>query len=298
MKKFLFLAVVVSMLTAACSKEKDTPIYSPTDYRIAEIRSDNSLQTFSYDNDGRITRWQYSDGQPGNDRTITASFEYDTANRFITISSQETITYLNSSHEPVSATVRAFEEKLYLNEEGTALRAEGTFTETNPASSTVEMMKNYTADFNYDSTDHLTSISISEKTTDTTGWESENSLNWTADLEWADGELTKYTEYINPSRPFITRTYTYYGGDSATYRPVAFMYILRSFYLPLQYQGVLGKNSESLIRKVEIDQSSYGHHTVSYSYDVSVSTHDSFVEKYYENWNGSETVYAISWEPA
>lgn len=282
MKKiFSFLILSSAVILFSCDNKEEEPAFDKT-VRISSISSVDDLQKFNfleafdYNKDGLISNWGLSD----NGSVIKSSFDYQ--DNTIVISSDEPNWH--------------FDEKLYLNTNGTAKHAEGKAKYYSNYPDQIVLIKNYTSDFQYNSLNQLTKITISEKRTDDKGWEESNSLDWCVELTWKDNDLIEYVEYSNPSRPFITITYSYYGGMQVESTPIMQCMTMRHFYLPLQYQGVFGMQSGSLVRTRISSRPQSQDYVTDYSYDFSTSIHDSRVESYYEKYNGKEFKYAVKWD--
>lgn len=97
-------------------------------------------------------------------------------------------------------------------------------------------------------------------------------------------------------------TYLYYGGNFVDYKPILNKPILRYFYLPLQYQGVLGKQSDDMVKSETISEIRLGEeidsYNLDYSYDISTTIHDSRIEAFssHRSYDGEELKYIVSWE--
>lgn len=250
--------------------------------RLAFIESEEdhqAHQVFKYNKDGLISEWNYN----FTSTNITSSFEYNEDGSVITISSEE----------KSSLRMMFFNETLYLNPNGTACHAEGKVT---LYESDYPLMKNYTVDFQYDSSNRLILIKISEKRTDFTGREESYPLKWHVEIDWNGDNIEKYSEwYSTTSRLAYVAAYTYYDGDLPNYKPIQEP-ILRFFYIPLQYQGVLGQQSKSLIKTKTASNPPGSDRVKEYSYDFSVSPNDSKVDKYYEIFLGKETEFTMGWQ--
>lgn len=228
-----------------------------------------------------MSEWENSVSTHGSSLFYTSSYRYDDEHNLIKIISDETI--VNETWH--------FEEDLYLNQNGSADHAIGSLVVDG---NMYRLMKNYTVDFHYNQSQQLTKMDIAEKRTNETGWEEPNALRWTAELEWTDGNLTKYSEYTNPDYPMISRSYTYYGGEIVDYQPILEGTTLRYYYVPLQYQGILGQPSEGLVKNQEIRNAS-SRSEYQYSYNLSTSLHDSRIEGYYESHNDKESKFTVIW---
>ena len=289
--------LALTVLICSCDEKKE-PVSPSKSYRISHIECEknNYRQTFEYNENGLVTSLVVSQDESWGKSRIEATYEYSDDNSVIKISAEE---------RTVEITRRVFSETLYLNANGTAKRAEGSFIKFIKYDSDYEIIrKNYTVEFQYDSFDQLTDISISEKRTDVTGWEEDKSLDWKVALVWDEGNIKEYSEYYtSPKRTLMTkRTYSYYGGLSIEYMPINHGPILRYFYLPLQYQGMLGKRSESPVKRETIyfirSGNETGGYNLDYSYDLSNSIHDTRVEAFSKvsSLTGEELNYKVCWE--
>ena len=279
MKSVYFaLLLAFAVLTWSCGTNEE-PV-TPPQYRISWIYSDEAYQIFEYDAAGRIVKWDY---KAEANMSVASTFEYQEDTKSIKIKSEENLT---------DKDVWTFDETLYLNPDGTASRAEGTVILSTDGS---RMTKNYTADFKYNSSRQLTKINTSEAVVNDYG-QTGMPLDWAVELAWKDNNLVKYTEYSNPDYPMIIREYEYFGGQTADYFPVVQGCIFRRFYLPLQYQGVLGANSVGMVKKMETAQVG-GNFATEFSYKISTSVYNSTVEEYTQSRNGREIVYTLAWEP-
>lgn len=275
MKKYhLALACyAIAGIIASCTNSKNEPI-NPQEYRISSITSDDTHELFNYNTSEQISNWEYKE----EGASFNASYSYIEEENAIEIASEEKF-----------ADTRIFNEKLYLNQNGLADHAKGTVVIK--SSNGEQMMKNYTVDFHYNSSCQLSEVNIAEKTTNETGWEASKALEWTAELEWDDNNLIQYREYTNPEHPMIEKEYNYFGLQQVKYMPIVQGCIIRTYYLPLQYQGILGKQSESLVKNMTV------HSTTHFSYDIGTTIYTSNVERYTEIRNDKETIYTVKWEP-
>lgn len=282
MKRFhLAISIAIAMLTVSCHEKEDVPSLSKQ-YHIKWITSDNSAQIFEYDNSELLSQWELHEDQSV---IYKSSYTYPSdGDKRIAIVAEER----RSGND-----VWLFNEDLYLNPDGTAIRAVGTAV---LKSGTGQMMKNYTVDFHYNTSKQLTKVDIAERRTDGAGWEEPNSLKWSADLEWNDGNLSKYTEYSSPGHPMIAISYTYFGGASVDYMPIVQRPILRSYYLPLQYSGVFGKMSTDMVKTCETTSNGL-QRTSTFSYHIGTSIKYSMIEAYNQLQDGKELEYEVIWEP-
>lgn len=274
---YFVLLLALAVLIWSCGSNEE-PV-SPPQYRISWIYADEAYHIFEYDVAGRIVKWDYN-GSPN--MSVASTFEYREQTNTIEIKSEETLTEKD---------VWSFDETLYLNPDGTADHVVGTVVLNFDGS---RMIKNYTVDFQYNSSRQLVKLNAAERVVNDYGQEG-SPLEWSAGLEWDGNNLVKYTEFSNPAIPMITKNYEYFGGQTVDYLPIVQGCILRRYYLPLQYQGVLGMNSVGLVKRMEV-MSNNGDITTDFSYKMSASIYSSRVEEYTESRNGRESVYTVGWE--
>lgn len=275
----LALIGLSGLLFASCDSN-DEPAPSPQ-YRISRIHSEESLQMFEYDATGRISEWKHEDLKSSN--MYKSTYRYLDGEDAISIESEE----------KRGDDTWNFSEKLYLNPDGTAGHAAGRVTVTNRG---IRMMtKNYTADFHYNPQQQLTKIDTEEKRIDDYGWEETNGLRWSVELDWENCNLVRYLEYSNPDRPMTSISFTYFGGETAHYIPIVQRPIFRSYYLPLQYQGVLGYRPAGLVKE-RVVTSPLMNMATTFSYDISASIYNSAVEAYYEHRDGKDIKHTVVWD--
>lgn len=287
MKKYrATLAIALILMTAVSCDKKEEPM-NALQYRLSWIYSEDSVELFEYNSDGRVSSWEYNYGSGTVRATaIKSTYEYEDDGKAIFIKSDE-----NYGHE-----CRVFRETLYLNQDGTAVRAEGTVAIYNDNGELLIMMKNYTADFHYSSTRHLEKMNVVEKRTDGSGWEEPNGLEWVAELDWDEGNLQSFVSYSNPSRPFVTKRYSYLKGPGAKYAPVVEGSVLRNYYTALQYQGVFGHQSLGLVSEVKSTYQLGEQVDTKYTYDVAYSSSDSWVEGCTKISGSKEIEYVFAWD--
>lgn len=278
----LVISCVLMSMLASCN-DKDEPV-NPPQYRISWIYFDHTYQDFYYDSNGRISKFEYHESDPDWIVSYISSYSYPDNDNVISITSEEQF----------GTDIWSYDEKLYLNPDSTASHASGTATLRNDEGEKL-MMKNYTTEFMYNSSGQLIKVSTEEKLTDDTGWEEPNALRWCAELEWQDNNLVRYSEYSDQAYPTFIKTFEYFGGETAHYLPIVQGPVVRRYYLPLQYQGILGKQSIGMVKTMEVT-SSQSQQKIEFSYDLSASVYNSWVEGYTELRNGKETKYTIGWE--
>ncbi len=294
----LFLAL--SILFCSCD-EKQEPVVKKS-YKIARIEGDvdNYFESFEYNDKGLISRWEEHYYEGSEKSGVAATYEYNDDNSVIFISAEEVFADFQR---------REFSDTLYLDERGIADRAKGlaVIYRYGKDGDYIYAQGYYKACFKYDSLDQLTLVDHSENRTPFLNWEGQGIFNGYYELEWKDGNMyeSKYYSYYDSSKRAESKTtYSYYGGNLVDYNPVLQYAILRSFYIPLQYTGMFGKRSKDLIKeKTYTSYNSYEEgapfsRTLAYSYDLSTTMYDSWVEGYnlVDQTTGKEYKYKVSWE--
>ena len=277
-----FCFVVTLLLLASCGSSEE-PV-SVQKLRLSFIYSDNYTEVFGYDSEGRVAAWtvRYSQDDSGDRAVCTYTYPGDGV---IAIESDE-------NRGPQRW---LFSERLSLGPNGTADRANGKVKIYE--GSDLIMQKNYTTEFTYSPDKELIGLTITENRTDGAGWEEPDALTWHIDLEWADGNLIRHTEYTNREHPITTHTYSYYGGETALYKPILQWPVLRLSYTPLMYAGVFGCQSVSLLKEATLTDR-WTEYTESYAYSLSILSTQSAVEEYTCTTNNSETKYVVGWDNA
>lgn len=279
MKYLSSLFVILIVVLASCSKDDD-PTLPETQYKISFIHSDETSQTFDYDSEGNLKKWQYLETQ-SSQIIADATYIYDTEVNSVKIDAEE-------SH---GDQMWKFEEILYLNIDGTAKSAEGIAELYQVEDKSLLMRKRYSAVFNYNVTRQLESIRIVEKRIIENG-DDPYPLKWNIDFVWSNGNLIESKEYSNPTSPLKAREYSYYDGVGADYAPIVQYPFLRAYYTPLRYQGYFGVQTKGLVKKCTVDNT-----TTDYSYNLSTNSTNSIVEGYLEKLpSGREIQYTIGWE--
>lgn len=276
----VLLMCIFALLTISCDRD-ETPVTQPQ-YRISWIYSDDSYEIFEYDASGRVSGWRYGDMTS---KLYESSYSY----------SEDENSIIIAAEEERGDNIWIFNEELFLDESGKASHARGDVTITDKNREMQLMKKNYAVNFRYNQLRQLTVIDIVEKRIDNYGWEESVGLEWTVELEWDEDNLVRYTEYSNPEHPMVDRTFKYFGGETAHYIPIVQGSILRSYYLPFQYQGILGRQSAGMVKEMMI--LSYNtNYNLTFSYDIASSIYSSAVEGYSEVRGGREVSYTVAWE--
>ena len=117
-----------------------------------------------------VSTWEYND-TPFH---YTASYSYPESENMILITAEEQI----------GEDTWSYDEKLYLNPNGTASHAKAIATLKNNGE--LLMKKNFTMEFQYNSSGQLIKVNTAEKRTNDTDWEEPTSLEWCAEIEWQD----------------------------------------------------------------------------------------------------------------
>ena len=154
------------------------------------------------------------------------------------------------------------------------------------------MQKYYTSDFQYNNLNQLTRIDIVEKRFEDNGWVEEKPLEWYIQIKWENRNMTECSSYYASGRIYDEKKYTYYDGVSVTYAPIIQHPILRTYYTPLRYQGVLGRQSADLVKSVRFMDDV----TWNYTFDITTFPSHSIVYDYTEDWSSREFKYTVGWE--
>ena len=277
-----FCFVVTLLLLASCGSGDE--LVGIQKLRPSFIYSDNYSEVFGYDSEGRVSAWtvRYSQDDLGDRAVCTYAYPDDDV---IAI----------ESDEKRGSQRWMFSERLSLGSDGTAVRATGNVKIYE--GSDLMMQKNYTTEFTYSPDKELIGLTIAEKRTDGAGWEESDALTWHIDLEWADGNLIKHTEYTNREHPITTHTYSYYGGETAHYKPILQSPVLRLSYTPLMYAGVFGHQSVSLLKEATLTDR-WTEYTEAYAASRSLASTQAAGEEYTCTTNNSETKYVVGWDNA
>lgn len=282
MKKFQpVLLIVVLVSAAACTGGEDEPA-KVARFRLSWIHSEDFTEVFEYNTEGRVSGWSVTTA-PGSS-AYKATFAYDSDEKKIAVVAEEDLVTER----------RLFSENMIVDDNGLAVSSSGTFTLRN--GERVEMTKNYTMTFHYNTSRQLVRVDVSEWRVDGNGQPEATSLDWTAALEWTGNNMTEYREYTNPEYPLVSKAYSYFDNISFHYSPIVQKAMLRSYYLPLQYQGVLGRLSDNPVRSMVSTTRGQSSVPETFTYKVSASSVNSFVEEYTRQRDGRSTVFTVGWD--
>lgn len=279
---YSLLSCAAALMTLSCNSKNEEPVIAPR-YHISWIYTDESYQVFEYDTSGRISEWVYKETTPGATDSYRSLYSY----------SDEDNTIAVVSEEKSGTDTWNFDERMYLDQYGTASHAAGTAILRKD--DIILMRKSYAVEFRYNTSHRLTGAEITEKTIDSNGLEKNGSMTWTAELTWDDCNLVRYAEYTDPEHPMITKDYAYFGGNTVHYMPIVQGPVVRRYYMPLQYQGILGHLSAGMVKEMTISSQSL-HMTTAFSYDIAASIHDSKVEGFSEIRGDKELRYTVGWD--
>lgn len=268
------------MAIVSCNKNDD-PISPSTQHRISFIYSDETTQSFDYNSEGNIKEWQNLETK-SSQIIANASYNYDASGSFVKIYSEE----LRGDQKWM------YEEVLSLDVDGTAKSAEGVVGLYRVEDSSLLMKKRYTVVFNYNVAKQLESINIVEKRI-ADNFDDPYPIEWNIDFTWRNNNVIEYKEYTNSDSPLKVCEYTYYDAIGVEYTPIVQYPVLRTYYMPLRYEGRFGVESKGLVKKATVDNI----YTTDFSYNISTNSTKSIVEEYSEKLSsGREIQYTIGWE--
>lgn len=223
--------------------------------QIASITNEGEYisQQFSYDSYGRIIT--YRSIYPT--ETVTVEYEYVSDN-LIKITTKD----INFSRNGIYDVVRTYQDNLHL-ENGRAVYCEGIFCQTEQDKTTIE--KKYLHEFSYTSSNLLNVIKWTEWNKEGDVWAEDKPWTWENFYYWENGNIVKIEDFNGNSYPSVTYTINY--TDIAGVQNVVPIPMGRYQYIPLQFKGIFGAKSVSLISEVHRDDSLNGITSTSYRYE-------------------------------
>lgn len=275
MNKLYYL--LVSLIFVSCSNDEPEP--EPF-MQIASITNGGGYisQQFSYDSYGRIVTYRnmYSA------EIVTVEYEYVSDN-LIKITTKD----VNFDQNGIYDLVRTYQDNLYL-ENGRAACCEGILCQTEQDKTTIE--KKYRHEFSYTSSNLLNVVKWTEWNKEGDGWAEDNTWTWENFYYWDNGNLVKIEDFNGNSYPSVTYTINY--TDVAGVQNVVPIPMNRYQYIPLQFKGIFGAQSVSLISEVHRDDSLDETTSTSYRYEFAGSR----ITKYQESRdNGMAETYSVLW---
>jgi len=275
MNKLYYL--LVSLIFVSCSTDEPEP---ETFMQIASINNEDGsvCQQFSYDSYGRIVT--YRSIYPA--ETVTVEYEYVSDNQ-IRISTKD----VNFDRNGIYDLVRTYQDNLYL-ENGRADYCEGIFCQTEQDKTTFE--KKYRHEFSYTSGNLLNVVKWTEWNKKGDGWEEDNPWTWENYYYWENGNLLKVEDFNGNSYPRFTYTINY--TDITGVQNVVPIPMGRYQYIPLQFKGIFGAQSVSLISAIHRDDSLNGITSTRYRYEFAGSR----ITQYQESRdNEMEETFSVVW---
>lgn len=269
--------ILLSLIFVSCSNDEPE---AETFMQIASItKEDGSVcQQFSYDSYGRIATCRSI--YPA--ETVTVEYEYVSDNQ-IRISTKD----VNFDRNGIYDLVRTYQDNLYL-ENGRAAYCEGIFCQTEQDKTTIE--KKYRHEFSYTSGNLLNVVKWTEWNKKGDGWEEDNPWTWENYYYWKNGNLLKVEDFNGNSYPRFTYTINY--TDITGVQNVVPIPMGRYQYIPLQFKGIFGAQSVSLISEVHRDDTLNGITSTNYRYEFTGSR----ITKYQESYsNGMEETFSVLW---
>lgn len=275
MNKLYYL--LISLIIFSCSNDEPEPeIFM----QIASITKEGGsvCQQFSYDSHGRIAT--YRNMYPA--ETVTVEYEYVSDN-LIKITTKE----INFGRNGIYEIVRIYQDNLHL-ENGRAAYCEGIFCQTEQDKTTIE--KKYRHEFSYTSGNLLNVVKWTEWYKEGDGWAEDNPWTWENFYYWENGNLVKIEDFNGNSYPSVTYTINY--TDIAGVQNVVPIPMGPYQYIPLQFKGIFGAKSVSLISTIHRDDSLNGITSISYRYVFAGSR----IIQYQESRdNEMEETFSVLW---
>lgn len=275
MNKLYYL--LISLIIVSCSNDEPEP---ETFMQIASITNEDGsvCQHFSYDSYGRIStcRSIYLA------ETVTVEYEY-VSDDLIKITTKD----INFGRNGIYDIVRTYQDNLHL-ENGRAAYCEGIFCLTEQDKTIIE--KKYRHEFSYTSGNLLNVVKWTEWDKKGDGWEEDNPWTWENYYYWENGNLLKVEDFNGNSYPRFTYTINY--TDITGVQNVVPIPMGRYQYIPLQFKGIFGAQSVSLISEVHRDDTLNGITSTNYRYEFAGSR----ITKYQESYsNGMEETFSVLW---
>ena len=275
MNKLYYL--LISLIFVSCSNDEPEPeIFM----QIASITNEDGsvCQQFSYDSYGRIVT--YRSMYPA--ETVTVEYEYVSDNQ-IRISTKD----VNFDRNGIYDLVRTYQDNLYL-ENGRAAYCEGIFCQTDQDKTTIE--KKYRHEFSYTSSNLLNVVKWTEWNKEGDVWTEDKPWTWENFYYWENGNLVKIDDFNGNSYPSVTYTINY--TDIAGVQNIVPIPLGRYQYIPLQFKGVFGAKSVSLISAIHRDDSLNGITSTSYRYEF-VGSRITQYQKSHDN--EMEETFSVHW---
>lgn len=275
MNKLYYL--LIPLIFVSCSTDKPEP---ETFMQIASITNEDGsvCQQFSYDSYGRIATCRSI--YPA--ETVTVEYEY-VSDDLIKITTKD----INFGWNGIYDIVRTYQDNLHL-ENGRAVYCEGIFCQTEQDKTTIE--KKYRHEFSYTSGNLLNVVKWTEWNKKGDGWEEDNPWTWENYYYWENGNLVKIEDFNGNSYPSLIYTINY--TDVAGVQNVVPIPMGLYQYIPLQFKGIFGAQSVSLISEVHRDDTLNGITSTNYRYEFAGSR----ITKYQESYsNGMEETFSVLW---
>lgn len=276
------LLVLIRLSSCSGSDEPDYPVFMQPISITSEDRY-GSIQTFEYDDYGRITSWIEQSNAPGTPVINSAYYQYPDKNTIKVFSK-----YNNGLSE------RYYHETIRL-ENGRAIDSEGTFE--NVGDGIGSYQKTYRLSFEYDPANHLVVVKQSEVTgigdkVSDDAWN--KPWTWENYLIWENGNLVEYQDYHGNSYVTYRNKFEYY--PTYTDYPVINPVVTNAYHhVPLFMKGIFGENSKQLVKTKVHDDFTYGEIQDTYEYkyvmDGSKVTEYTIIKPFYTITN------KVTWSP-
>ena len=277
MKKLCYL--LISLIIVSCSNDEPEP-EPETFMQIASIiNEDGSVcKQFSYDSYGRIVTYQSI--YPT--ESVKVEYEYVSDN-LIKITTKD----VNFDRNGIYDFVRTYQDNLHL-ENGRATYCEGICCQTEQDKTTFE--KKYRHEFSYTSSNLLNVVKWTEWNKEVDVWAEDKPWTWENFYYWENGNLVKIEDFNGNSYPSVTYTINY--TDIAGVQNIVPIPLGRYQYIPLQFKGIFGEQSVSLISAIHRDDSLNGITAISYRYEFAGSR----ITQYQESrGNEIEETFSVLW---
>ncbi len=269
--------ILISLIIVSCSNDEQEPeIFM----QIASITNEDGsvCQQFSYDSYGRITT--YRSTYPT--ESVKVDYEY-VSDDLIKITTKDIV----FDYKEFQEMVRTYQDELHL-EKGRAVYCEGIFCQTEQDKTSIE--KKYRHEFSYTSSNHLNVVKWTEWYKKGDGWAEDKPWTWENFYYWDNGNLVKIEDFNGNSYPSVTYTINY--TDVAGIQNVVPIPMGRYQYIPLQFKGIFGTQSVSLISEVHRDDTLHEITYTSYRYEFAGSRFTKYQET---RGNGMEETFSVLW---
>ncbi len=282
MKTSIFCCLAgLALVLTACSDDSEpvVPEKAPVALPLSITASGDYTETYAYDRNGRVRQWHVTDGPD----EVLCTYEYPAANSINVTTAYKTYNVGISGE-------RRYTDNILLDANGRALSCDGVMRIYSGSELDGEFI--YTYRFIYNIAGQLVNIERAQ-------WRrnDDTPMRWTDEIEWHDGNPTRYVDYAGHATPYYTTSYTYFpDSESETYKPV--MIPKLGQFAPLQRCGVFGKLPKDLLMKAETEN--HVNHTTTterYSYNFALTDEGSRISSYTLTSSPTRAVtYLLTWD--